>query len=53
MYYTVEHKPLRTSDAFVVVDVHGKTSEQFNTEHAANARAEQLNAEYERVLAVL
>lgn len=53
MYYKVVYHPLRTSDSFVVVDVHGKTSEQFDTEHAANARAEELNAEYERVLEIL
>lgn len=53
MYYRVMYQPLRTSEAFHVVDIHGKHSETFDTEHAANARAEVLNAEYERVLAAL
>lgn len=53
MYYKVEYKPLRTTESFVVVDVHGKTSEAFDYEHQALARAEELNAEYNRILETL
>lgn len=36
-----------------VVDSNGKRADQFDTEEAAQARARELNAEYERVSAIL
>lgn len=36
-----------------VVDSSGKRYDQFNTEAEADARAKEMNDEYERVLAVL
>lgn len=36
-----------------VVDGSGKRADQFDTQAEAQVRADQMNAEYERVLAVL
>ena len=54
MYFQVLAMPMgRTDTTHVVVDVHFKINEPFATEAEAQVRCDELNAAYERVLAVL
>jgi len=54
MYYQVIPMPLdRTDTTHMVVDVHFKLSEPYANQALAQVRADELNAEYDRVLAVL
>jgi hypothetical protein len=54
MYFKVLAMPLsRTETLFSVVDPHFKFNEPFATEALAQVRADELNAEYDRILAAL
>lgn len=54
MYFQVLAMPLsRTETMFAVVDPHAKFNEPFATEAQAQVRADELNADYERVFAAL
>ncbi|MNE31036.1 hypothetical protein D3C76_1403720 [compost metagenome] len=54
MYFKVIPMPLsRTETMFNVVDEHFKFNEPFATEAEAQVRADELNAQYDRMLAAL
>ena len=54
MYYQVIPMPLsRDESLYMVVDVHNKLNEPFGSHAEAQVRADELNAQYDRILAVL
>ena len=54
MYFQVIPMPLsRNETMYNVVDAHFKFNEPFASQAEAQVRADELNAQYERILAVL
>lgn len=54
MYFKVLPMPLsRTETLYSVVDPHFKHNEPFASQAEAQVRADELNAQYERILAIL
>lgn len=54
MYYQVMPMPLsREETLYMVIDAHNKLNEPFASQAEAQVRADELNAQYERILNVL